>query len=441
MKYDALIIGGGPGGYECALGISHLGGKALVFERGELGGVCTNSGCIPTKALAASCEAYEKMLKAREYGFDAGDVKVDAPAVFSRRDRVSAIMRKGVEKLLGDAGVTVIRGEAKIKSKNTVQAGDELYSGKNLVIATGSEPTGAGQLKLDHGFVMSGDDAARSNDLPKSVVIVGGGFIGCEYASIYSTLGSKVTLVEALDRILPMEDADVSAEVARIMSKSVDIIVGARVDSIDSKMRTVTCGGRQIHTERVLLAVGRRPVYPEGTEGLGLKRTNGGLTVNGRMETSAPGVYAVGDVADGYKLAHTAYAGAEVAAKNIMGVESTVDYSAVPWCVFTYPEVGRVGLTGSAAGDALVGVASYMGNGKARCMGERSGFCKVLADRKTHRILGCHFVGSHSSDLLGEACLAVNCKLTLDDVVKTIHAHPTLSEVFKSACNAALKAA
>jgi dihydrolipoamide dehydrogenase len=435
MKYDAIIIGAGPGGYECALHIARLGGKVVVIEKGELGGVCTNRGCIPTKALIASAEAFESVKRAAEYGFETATVKANPELLFKRRDRVALTLRKGVEKLLADAKVEVVKGEARVKSADTVEAAGRVFQGRNIVIATGSLPAGLPNIPLDGEFVLSGDDAAASSKLPGRVVIIGGGFIGCEYASLYSRLGCAVTLIEALPRLLSTEDEEISSALEKALSKDVKIMTDTRVDSVDKTKRLVIAGKMEIPADMVLLAVGRKAVLPEGIASLGVQLDRGWVKVDSKMRTTAPNVYAIGDVACGLKLAHVAYEGAKVASHNIMGKEMDADFEAVPWCVFSAPEIARVGLTEKEAKQPVrIGRSEYIANGKARCMGERQGFCKVVAKEATGEILGVHIIGAHASDLIGEAALAVRNMLTLSDVIGTIHPHPTLPEIFKQAC-------
>lgn len=438
MTYDAVIIGAGPGGYEAALWVSRLGGKALVIEKGKLGGVCTNRGCIPTKALVASSQAYGTLRRAKEYGLKAESVSADHEAILRRRDRVSTIMRKGVEKLLNDAGVEVVSGVARIRSKTEVEAEGRVIECKNIVVATGSEPIGFPGCELDGEYVVSGDDAAELSRIPEKVVVVGGGFIGCEYASIYGRLGSQVTLVEELPRILPAEDEDVSAELERQLSKDVTVVTATRVDGVDKKNRSVSVAGQEIGCDMVLVAVGRKAVIPEGLREAGVECDESGIKVNTRMQTNIDGVYAVGDVTGGYMLAHTAYAQAEAAAANIMGQDVEADLSSVPWCVFTVPEVARVGVTEKEAeGGVTVGRSDYAANGKAVCMGERNGFCKVVAGGDGV-LMGVHVIGVHASDIIGEAAVAVAKKRTLKQIAQTIHPHPTLSELIRDACRDAL---
>jgi dihydrolipoamide dehydrogenase len=435
MTYDAVVIGGGPGGYETALWVAKLGGKAVVVEKDALGGVCTNRGCIPTKALAASCDVLECFSRAEEFGVKVSSYTLDSEAMFKRRDRVSLTMRKGVEKLLADAKVDVVRGVGTLKSETEVEVNGEVLEGRALVLATGSEPVSLPGMDLDHEYIISGDDAAALSKRPESVVIVGGGFVGCEYASIYSRMGCDVTLIEMLPRLLPLEDKDVSAALEAALSKKVSVMVGTKVESIDVKEKEVVAGDRKIRADLVLMAVGRRPVLPAGIDDVGVVYGKSGIKADSMMRTSVDNIYAVGDVTQGLKLAHVAYFGAQAAARNIMGDICETDWSSVPWCVFTSPEVARVGKTSQEAGSGVrLGRADYLGNGKARCMGERGGFCKVVVDEGSGVILGVHIVGAHASDLIGEAAVAVRMKLKAEDVAGTVHPHPTLSEIFKEAC-------
>lgn len=435
MKYDAVILGGGPGGCETALWISRLGGKAVVVEKGEVGGVCTNCGCIPTKALAAACDVLESGRRGGEFGIVQSEPRIDWGAIFKRRDRISMTMRKGVEKRLSDAKVELVRGEAKISSATSVALGDRILEGRALVIASGSAPVGLPGMELDHNFIISGDDAARSVKLPRKVVIIGGGSIGCEYASIYSRLGSDVTIVEALSRLLPTEDPEISQTLEKGLSKNVKVLTGTPVKSVDKAAKTVTAGGESISADTVLLAIGRRPVLPDGFEKLNVAVDKFGIMVDTTMRTTIEGVYAAGDVVSGLKLAHVAYSGARAAASNIMGEKFEANFSAVPWCIFTSPEIARVGKTEDEAKIPVrVGRADYLSNGKARCMGEREGFCKVVVDDASDVIIGVHMIGAHASDLIGEAALAVGRSMTASEVANNIHPHPTLSELLQEAC-------
>ncbi len=439
MTYDAAVIGAGPGGYECALKIAAKGGKVIVFERDLVGGVCTNRGCIPTKTLAESANLVDKIASASSFGVEVELSGIDNIKLLKRRDRVSMILRKGVEKLLSDAGVELVYSEAEIVSAKKVMAKGKSYGVKNIVVATGSVACGVGSLELDHEFVISGDDAATSHKLPTKVVIIGAGFIGCEYAAIYGSLGCDVTLIEAEDRLLPQEDKMISELLEQVLSKRVAIRTSARVEAIDADEKIVSCANESFSCDLVLLAVGRKPVYPKGLGSVGVKFEAQGIPVDVQMKTNVNGIYAIGDVTTHQQLAHAAYEAAKVAADNILGGTSSIDYSTLPRCVFTQPEVGRVGVTEEDAPEgALIGVASYLANGKARCMGEKFGFAKVIVDKESHTLLAAHIMGARASDLIGEATLAVKNRITAEQIIATIHPHPTLCELLKSACVDAL---
>ena len=437
MIYDALIIGSGPGGYECARWISKLGGKAILFEKKDLGGVCTNCGCIPTKAFAASANLIDKFKNSKNLGVTCESVSADMGALVSRRDRVVKVMRAGVKKLLDDGEVEVVYGEAEIIDSKTVECGGQTYSGQNLVIASGSAPTGVGSIQLDGEYIISGDEAAKLMDFPKKMVIIGGGFIGCEYASILASFGVDITLIEVQPTILPAEDSEVTELLQNILSKKLTLKINASVEKVDSAKKIVVCDGEIIPADLVLLAVGRKHMTPKGFEKLNVATAVDGVLVDETMRTNVDGVYAIGDVTTHVRLAHAAYLGGESAAKSIMGIESKADFDLMPWCVFSNPEIGRVGVTEKEAkliySDIRIGRAQYTSNGKARCMGERAGFVKVISDADGH-LIGLHIIGSNASSLLGEAGLALTHKMKLEDIIQTIHAHPTLCELLREAC-------
>ena len=442
--HDIIVIGGGPGGYSAALRAARLGGKVLLIEKSELGGVCTNKGCIPTKAMIACAEVFDKVKNAGKYGVTAGEPKADYKSMLERRDRIVSISRKGVELLLKNAGVEVVKGVAKISGKNAVDVDGRTLEAKSIIIATGSEPRSIPGLEPDGKFILSSDDLMGLSELPQKIIVVGGGIIGVEYASLFSKLGCKVTLVEVLDRLLPNEDEETSTEIERMLRRGVEIHLKSKVESADKAKKTAEVstpeGRKTIKADAVLVSIGRKPVIPEGLENAGVKYDKAGMNVDDQMQTSATGIYAVGDVAGKHQLAHVASAEGWVAAENCMGIASVVYYDTVPWVVFNIPEIGRVGLTETEArrkhGEIKVGKALYSANGKANCIGEREGFCKVVCG-KDGTILGVHIIGAHASDLIAEAALAVKSRMTTNQVVQTIHSHPTLPEVFKEACEAA----
>ena len=442
--HDIIVIGGGPGGYSAALRAARLGGKVLLIEKSELGGVCTNKGCIPTKAMIACAEVFDKVKNAGKYGVTAGEPKADYKSMLERRDRIVSISRKGVELLLKNAGVEVVKGVAKISGKNAVDVDGRTLEAKSIIIATGSEPRSIPGLEPDGKFILSSDDLMGLSELPQKIIVVGGGIIGVEYASLFSKLGCKVTLVEVLDRLLPNEDEETSTEIERMLRRGVEIHLKSKVESADKAKKTAEVstpeGRKTIKADAVLVSIGRKPVIPEGLENAGVKYDKAGMNVDDQMQTSAAGIYAVGDVAGKHQLAHVASAEGWVAAENCMGIAAVMQYDTIPWGIFNIPEIGRVGLTETEArrkhGEIRIGKALYSANGKASCIGEREGFCKVVCG-KDGTILGVHIIGAHASDLIAEAALAVKSRMTANQVVQTIHSHPTLPEVFKEACEAA----
>ncbi|MCX6695434.1 MAG: dihydrolipoyl dehydrogenase [Candidatus Altiarchaeota archaeon] len=444
--HDAIVIGGGPGGYSAALRVAQLGGKVLLIEKSELGGVCTNKGCIPTKALIASAEVFDKVKNSEWYGVKSGSAEVDYKTVAERRDRIVATSRKGVELILKKAGVEVVKGAAKLKSKDTVEVEGREINAKNIIIATGSEPKKILGLEPDGKFILSSDDVVKLSELPKSVLVVGGGIIGVEYASLFQKLGCSVVLVELMDRLLPNEDEDISTELQKILGKGIEINLKSKVESVDRNSGTVNVSTpgdvKSYKVDAVLVSVGRTPLFPEGLDKAGIKCDKAGVKTDERMRTSANGVYAVGDVTGKHQLAHVAAAEGVVAAENCMGKNAKMSYECVPWGIFNIPEIGRVGLTEAEArgrnGTAKVGKALYAANGKANCIGEREGLCKVVCT-KDNTIVGVHIIGAHASDLIAEAALAVKKRMNASEVAQTIHSHPTLPEIFKEACENALQ--
>lgn len=443
--YDLVVVGGGPGGYSAALRAAQLGGRVVLVERAELGGVCTNRGCIPTKALISSAEAFDRVKNAVKYGVKSGTPEVDFNAMIARRDMIVSLSRKGVDMLLKKANVNVVKGTARIVGKDSVEVEGRIIDSNNIIIATGSEPKGLPGLEFDGELILSSDDIMKLNRLPESVLIVGGGIIGVEYASLFSKLGCKVSMVELMDRLIPNEDEEISEELKKILSRGVSVHTKSKVAGVDKKARKANIstpeGVKQISFDMILVSVGRKPVFPEGLDKVGVKYDKTGIKVNEQMQTSVRSIYAVGDVASKHQLAHVASAEGVVAAENCMDIAALMYYDSVPWGIFNIPEIGRVGLTEREAtekhGEIKVGRALYAANGKANCIGEREGFCKVVCS-KDGVILGVHIIGAHASDLIAEAALAVKNKLTVRDIAATIHSHPTLPEVFKEACENAI---
>ncbi len=444
------VIGGGPGGYVAAIKAAQMGADVILVEKEKVGGTCLNWGCIPTKTLVRSAMVYKEIKDAKNYGFLVDDVKIDFGRLMRRKHRVVSRLTKGVEYLLKKNAVNVIKGTAVIKSPDMIVVEGESTAEiktENTIIATGSRASSLKIKGADLPGVITSREALEMKELPDRLVIVGAGIIGMEFASIFSTLGVEVTVLEFLDKVLPGIDSDLSRElVSNLRGKPVNIHTGARVNEISQKDDKYIVGYSKegledrVEGDLVLMAVGREPCYG-GIElerlGIELKGDKKGIKVNSRMETSVTGIYAIGDVTDKILLAHAASHQGIVAARNIMGEDVEMDYSAVPSIIYTDPEIASVGLDEDKARkqgiEIKVGKFPYSANGKALADGEMSGFIKLIKEKEDGRIIGGSVIGHHASDLIGELTLAVRNGLTAEDIIETIHAHPTTSEIIHEA--------
>jgi len=455
-NYDVAIIGAGPGGYVAAIRASQLGGKVVVIEKDELGGTCVNRGCIPTKALLASAQLLDSLKKGSEFGIKSGEVCVDFSIIVKRKERIVKQLVSGIGQLFKSYGIEVIRGRGKLTEKikgklieieiEKEDGSEEKVTAKKLIIATGSIPAQIPGISIDGRDVITSDEALELEEVPASLLIVGGGVIGVEFASIFNSLGSKVTIVELLPRIIPTEDEEISEELKKFLVKSgIEVNTEVKVREIVSangKKRAIietSRGKEEKIAQKVLIATGRKPY----TEGLGLEKTGIGLDkgrilVNERMETNLPGVFAIGDVVGGVLLAHVASGEGIVASENAMGNQSKIDYRVIPNCIYSIPEVASVGLSEERAKEmgyeVAVGRFPFLANARATILGERVGMVKIVADRRNNEILGVHIVGPDATELIGEASLAIKARVTTKDLERMIHAHPTLSEaIFEAA--------
>jgi len=456
-SYDVIFIGGGPAGYGGAIRCGQLGLSTAVIEREGLGGTCVIWGCIPAKALLEAASFAEKMKKAPEFGVTPGEVKLDFGVAMKRSRAVSTQNSKGVEFLFKKNKVTWIKGTAKLVGKNSVsvktaEGKEEKHEAKKaVVIATGSRVKGLPQigLVLDKKLVISSDEALIVEKAPKSITIVGAGAVGCEFADVFASFGSQVTLVEAMPSILPVEDADSSKEVERAFKKrKIDVLTGAKISNVkvgkDSVSMTIEAGGakKDVKSDVVLVAAGRAP----NIEDIGLKEQNVQLTdrgfvkINARMETSVKGIYAIGDVAGPPMLAHKGEREGVIVAEVIAGPPhhaQELDYSNVPGATYCHPEVASVGLTEQQCKDKKidykVGKFPFSANGRARTSGETEGFVKIIRGAKYGEILGAHIVGAHATEMIHELVVARTNEYTVEEVDLAIHAHPTLSEAVAEA--------
>ena len=458
---DIAIIGAGPGGYVAALRATQLGAQVVCIEKRWLGGVCLNIGCIPTKALLRSAEVLALVKEAAAYGVLVGEPRFDWSIAQARKERVVKRLVGGVGMLLERAGVQVLEGTASFIRPNTLTVqlpdGEETVVADNVIIATGSRTLVVPIPGLDGPGVIDSTDALALDALPESICIIGGGAIGLEFASLFSTFGVQVTLVEMLPRLAPLMDASIGEALDRALRRQgVDVLTETRVTRIeptDSGSRVsmnTPEGEEQIEVETVLSAIGRAPnVEDLGLEVLGLKPTRKGrqgpaqgIQVDDRMRTAVSGIYAIGDVAaEGPMLAHVASHQGIVAVEDALGHPAVIDYTAVPSCIYSLPEAASVGLSEAQAREqgyeVCVGTFTLAANGKAVAMGDTNGFVKVVARAAHGAVLGLHIVGPHASDLILEGAMAIGLEATLDEIDHTIHPHPALGEAIAEAALAA----
>ena len=454
-SFDVIFIGGGPAGYVGAIRSAQLGLSVAVVEREGLGGTCVLWGCIPAKALLEAASYAEKMKKAPEFGVAPGDVKLDYGVAMKRSRSVSTQNSKGVEFLFKKNKITWIKGTAKLVSATSVSVKtadgkEEKHDAKKaVVISTGSRVKGLPQigLELNKTTVISSDEALLIDKAPKSLVIVGAGAVGCEFADVFSAFGSQVTIVEVMPNILPVEDVDCSKEVERAFKKrKIELLTGAKISGVkvgkDSVSMTVESGGakKELTADVVLVAAGRAPNIEEiGLKERGIQLTDRGfIKINERMETSLKGVYAIGDVAGPPMLAHKGEREGVIVAEVIAGHHAQVlDYSNVPGATYCHPEVASVGLTEQQCKDKKieykVGKFPFSANGRARTSGETEGFVKIIRGAKYGEILGAHIVGAHATEMIHELVVARTNEYTVEEVDLAIHAHPTLSEAIAEA--------
>lgn len=455
-SFDVLFIGGGPAGYVGAIRCAQLGFSVGVIEKEGLGGTCVLWGCIPAKALLESASLATHLRHAPDFGVTPGEVKLDFGVAMKRSRAVSIQNSKGVEFLFKKNKITWIKGTGTLAGKNqvTVKTSDgkeEKHDAKKaVVISTGSRVRGLPQigLELNKTTVVSSDEALILEKAPKSIVIVGAGAVGCEFADVFNAFGSQVTLIDVLPAILPLEDADSSKEVERAFKKrGITVLTGAKISNVKvaktSVSMTVDAGGekKDITTDVVLVAAGRAPVI----DGIGLKESGVQLTdrgfikINDKMETSAKGIYAIGDVAGPPMLAHKGEREGVVLAELLAGKSSHgMDYGNIPNATYCHPEVASVGLTEAQCKekklDYKIGKFPFSANGRARTSGDTEGFVKIIRDSKYGEILGAHIVGAHATELIHELVVARTNEFTVEEVDLAIHAHPTLSEAIAEAC-------
>lgn len=446
QNFDLAVIGAGPGGYVAAIKAAQEGMRVCLIEKGLLGGSCLNVGCIPTKTLLANADVMRKILHASEYGIVTGPVSFEYGKMKLRKDGVIEKLRKSLEGLLLSNGMTILRGtaeflsprEIKIKGENNV-----IVHAEKTIIATGSEPLDIPAFPCDHKRVLNSSSILELTSLPKTLAIIGGGYIGCEFASLFSDLGVKVVILEALPSIVMLQGKTVAESLTRAFTKKgIEIQTNVMVEGIDHHPSHLSIHLKDKPAQicdMALVSIGRKIV----SSGLGLEKAGvavsdkGAILVNDRMETNVPGIYAIGDVTGKYMLAHVASHQGIVAAANAIGQTADMHYNAVPAVIFTNPEIATVGLTleqaQEAGYDAAVGKFPFQALGKSIAAIETEGFAQVIVDRKTGQILGAQVVGHEASTLIAEMGLAIANELTVDCVMDTVHAHPTVPEAWLEA--------
>jgi dihydrolipoamide dehydrogenase len=438
------IIGAGPGGYVAALKAAQLGAEVTVIEDTEVGGTCLNRGCIPTKAMVASAEALHKARNLSEFGIDVqGEIIPNISKIIERKNKVVSTQVKGIRSLFKSWGVNLIEGRGIIltpekvevqKKDNTV----EIIQTDKIIIATGSRPAQIPLFPFDGEHILSSDDALNIKSIPKSLIIIGAGVIGCEFACIFKELGTDVTMVEMMPRAVSTEDPEISEILEKeLKKKKIKLLTNVIVESVKGDhdgMHVYLSDGKELLAEKILVSIGRSLNTENiGLEALGIKKgAKGEIIVNEKMETNIEGIYAIGDVTGGILLAHTASKQGIIAASNACGLEKKYDPSVVPAAIFTSPEIGSVGLREHQAKDKGINIKTghfqFRGLGKAHAMGEISGMIKIIAHAHTDKVLGVHIIGPHASDLVHEGALAIKAGLTVKELADMIHAHPTLAE-------------
>ncbi len=445
-KYDAAVIGGGPGGYTAAIRLSQLGKKTAMIEKRDLGGTCLNRGCIPTKSLLQSAEVFKTVKEAGKFGVTAKEISFDYKKIADKKDQTISMLRKGIAGLEKNAGVDVYFGTASFRDKNTLLIDEKEICSDNIIIATGSYPAKIPLPGINSEGVIDSDRALSLSECPKSIVIIGGGVIGIEFATLFNALGTKVVIVEALPDILSNFDAEINGLIRKkLLKEGIEIFTNAKVTRIEPGpvVYFEQNGEKSVKGELCLVAIGRKPLTDElKLNNIGLETERGYIKTDEYMRTGIPGIYAIGDVTGRIQLAHAASAEGIVAAHNIAGEYIKMDYKIVPSCVYTHPEIASVGLTEIQAKEKglnfKTGRFYVAGNSRSKIMDEKEGVVKILTEQSTGEILGCHIIAPRATDIIGEICAVMRSEGTVDELRNTIHPHPSVSEmIFEAACDAA----
>ncbi len=449
FEYEIAVIGAGPGGYETAIKAAQLGKKTCIIEEKYFGGTCLNVGCIPTKALIRSADLLSEIREAAKFaitGVEADKVSVDMKALQQRKNSVVKQLTGGVRGLLAGNKVTIINGKASFVDKNTLAVGDKTVTAENIIIATGSNVFMPPFIAVEgQNNLLTSTEALDLDHVPASIAIIGGGVIGVEFAYLLNKLGAKVTVIELMDHILPMVDPEISLAAQKRMEKNgVTFLLGAKVKAVRDNHVVFELDGKEqdVAADAVLMAVGRTP-NTEGlnAEGIGLEFEKRAIKADAQLRTNIPNIYAIGDVNGKVMLAHTASHEGMVALANICGHEETMHYDRIPSCIYIHPEISCVGLTEEAAkkvcDNVKVGRFPLAANGKSLVEGETDGMMKVILDGETGEILGVHIYGIHATEMIGEVSVAMTSELTAEEMIASIHPHPTVNEAIGEAFRAA----
>lgn len=446
-KFDVVVIGAGPGGYVAAIRSAQLGLNTVIIEKEEVGGTCLNVGCIPTKTWIKNAEIIHQVKHAGNRGLKIHEPEIDIKDTIKMKNKTVKQLTMGVQMLLKSNGVELIKGEAQVISENKLTVAEQEISFDNLIIATGSSNFIPPIPGLDSEGILTSTEILDLDHIPKRLVIIGGGVIGCEFATIFASFGSKVSIIEMLPNIVPLMDEDISSTLKKsLMAEGINVLTGCKVVEVvkkNNKYRVKISGNKDeiIEADDILVSVGRK-LNMKGLEKLELELENKYIKVNDKMETNVKGVYAIGDATGKIQLAHVASTQGIIAAENIAGKQEIMSYDVVPSCIYTIPEIGSVGLTEKKAKEIyrelIIGRFPMIASGKAVAMGETTGFTKLIADKKSGRLLGCHIIGPNATEIIGQAAAVMQNSGTLKDISKTIHAHPTISETVLEAAHLAL---
>jgi dihydrolipoamide dehydrogenase len=436
---DVAIIGAGPGGYTAALYAALKGLSVTLFEKEYVGGTCLNWGCIPTKALLASSDLYRKILNAEKFGIKNAKPELDINAVFERKDDIVKSLREGIELLIKKRKIKLVRGEAFINKDSSITCNNEIYTADKIIIATGSSPMKIKGLETDGKYILNSTNALDMKEIPQNILIIGGGVIGVEFASLWSGFGKNITIIEIADNILPMADVDISKRMKVMLKKQgIKIITGKSVKDLkveNEKVKVIVDDGSEFEFDKVLVAAGRS--LNLDNINIDLERKGNFIKVDGSMRTSQSDIYAIGDIVSEFQLAHVASSQAAIAVNNILGEECYFSYRAIPNCVYTNPETAWVGLTEKQAeelenGKIRKGLFRFNALGKAVAIGENEGFVKIISDEDDN-ILGIHMIGPKVTELISEGVTALASRMKVYEWSSIIHAHPTLSEAVMEA--------